>query len=177
MSTISISQPRSWYPTLVLLAFAPLFILHALPVSTASKTQVAMAAGFLCFPLVYMWVELVRGRRTVRIEIDHGTVSVSSLSPFFRPRLVTYELSEFSSVFSYITVSRFPTNRVELAHSTGGKSLLLAEFETRLSARSFWSAPSEVESHRAVELRASVATTVHLKDAGFLGCRAQGKQL
>jgi hypothetical protein len=177
MSTISITQPRSWYPTLVLLAFAPLFILHALPVSTASKTQLAVAAGFLCFPLVYIWVELVRGRRTVRIEVDRGTLSVSGLSLFFRPRIVTYQLSEFSSVFSYITVSRFPTNRVELAHSTGGKSLLLAEFETRLSARSFWSAPSEVESLLAVELRASVARAAHLKDAGFLGSRARGKQL
>jgi hypothetical protein len=177
MSTVSITQPRTWYPTLILLVFAPLFVLHALPVSTASKTQVAVAAGFLCLPLFYLWVELVRGCRTVRIELDHGTVSVSSLSPFFRSRLVTYQLSEFGSVFSYITVSRFSTNRVELAHSTGGKSLLLAEFETKLSSRSFWSAPTEVESLRAVELRTSVATTAHLKDAGFLGSRARGKQL
>lgn len=179
MATITIKQTQTQSSVVfaVFGIFLLISLLSVIPLASSTPKDFVLPAVFAGIIILAAWSLSVQRQRSVEIDTAKGLIVVKGVTVLFRPKCTTYKLSQFGSIVSYITRSRFPKNRVELVETTGGTALLLATFTPDSSAKSFFSIPVEIEAQEAGHLRASIAQACHVKDRGFIGSRFIGHQV
>jgi hypothetical protein len=177
MATLRANNEVSYLSVYVTLAVSVFGTVRALALGELSNGQLALSVTFIALAGIFYWVKLIQQHCWCEITTYANQVTVHSVSPFFSPQQQHYPLSQFGSVRSYLTLSRFPSNRVELVTKAGGEALLVAWFEPSNGARSFWSMPTEAESTKAALLREAIAKQFGLIDQGFLGTKLVGTQI
>ena len=150
----------------------PVTLLFALPLNQASPLQIAIALLPAAFALAFVWIELVKRNRRVRIDVEADVVVVEDVSLLLTSRAASFPLSDFGYVGSYLFGVRSQTNYVALITHDRQHAVVLAEFEPSSAAKAFFDLPGDAESASSKELRERVALCCGVRDFGFLGRRA-----
>lgn len=165
------SQPR-WVLVYASLLALPVTLLFALPLNQASSLQIAIALTPAAFALGFFWIELVKAKRKVHIDAEANVVLVEDVSLLLISRSVSFPLSDFGYVGSYLFGVRSQTNYVALIAHDRQHGVVLAEFAPSPGSKRFFDLPSDAESALAKGLREHVAVCCAVRDVGFLGRRA-----
>jgi hypothetical protein len=177
MTSIRANSEVSYISVYMILAVLVIAIGPELALGSLSKELLATSAVLIALAGLFYWVKLIQRHRLCEITVLTNQVTIHSVSPLFSPRQKHYPLEQFGSVRSYISLGRFPRNRVELVTKAGGEALLVAWFVPSNGARSFWSVPAEAESPKAALIRKTIADQCGLIDPGFQGTKMVGAEI
>jgi hypothetical protein len=177
MASIRANCQVSYASVYVPLLFVAVIISTALSTGKLDKSIYYFSTILGTLAAWALWIKSVQRQRYVEFSPSQMQASVHTSSLLFSRSIKKYPLEGFGTVRSYVTIGRFPKNRVELVTKQGGESLLVASFIPRSGARSFWSLPTAAENIEATELRNALSSQFGFTNQGFLGVKAVGAQL
>lgn len=170
MNELLIKQNKSALKTIlamVFFVFAFFIFSSYLKSGFSSQTQAMLGLGVF-FLFCGGWHQYLISKRHVLINKLSSQIEVTEFSFFGTPKHITYSLSDFSSVQSYITRGKGARNIVELVTTDGNRGLLLSCFPP-CGGKKLWSLEIETENPEAAQLASKVSEFITIKNTGFIG--------
>lgn len=170
MNELLIKQNKSALKTILAMVFFVFaFFTFSIYLESGFSSQTQALLGLGVFFLVFGgWHQYLISKRHVLINKLTSQIEITEFSFFGTPKHITYSLSEFSSVQSYITRGKGARNIVELVTTDGNRGLLLSSFFP-CGGKKFWSLEIETENPEAALLASKVSEFIKIKNTGFIG--------
>jgi len=167
MNELLIKQNKSALKAILAMVFSFFTFSSYLQSGFSSQTQALLGLGV--FFLVFGgWHQHLISKRQVLINKLTSQIEITEFSFFGTLKHITYSLSDFSSVQSYITRGKGARNIVELVTTDGNRGLLLSSF-LPCGGKKFWSLEIETENPEAAQLASKVSEFMKIKNTGFIG--------
>lgn len=162
-------------PTMVFLCFS--FFTFSSYMKSGFSTETLAILGLGALLLIFGgWHQYLISKRQVLINKLTSQIQITEFSFFGTPKHLTYPLSDFSSVQSYITRGKGARNIVELLTTDGNRGLMLSSFFP-CSGKKFWSLETETENPEAALLASKVSAFITIKNIGFVGHKFATNQI